>query len=370
MGRWTLILLFTLVVGPAAGQDTAVITGRVTSAETGEPLPGAHVFIASSMQGSATTRRGTYRIEAVRPGAHRIHFSMLGYLSENVDTLLHEPGTYEIHIELEETVLETEEVVVEGERNRRWERRYERFVREFIGETENAAETEILNPEVLSFSSRWGVFRAEALEPLVIENRALGYRLTYHLEDFSSTGRRVRYDGDPFFEELVPEDSAEARAWERRREEAYYGSFRHFLRAAVEGTLEEEGFRVYRRPRDDLHTSLAGTPYNRPRPARERHFIREGEELNEYRLQFRGYLEILYTEAAEPEGYVEWARERRRPADFQQAQISLRRGAAVFDEYGTLLDPYSVTGYLYYAYTRVADALPTEYWPEEIEGRK
>ena len=82
--------LLTFVALSALGQagSRALISGRVVDAETGQPLPGAHVFIASSMIGTVTDTNGQFDLHDVPVGAHRLYVSMLGFEPDFRDIML------------------------------------------------------------------------------------------------------------------------------------------------------------------------------------------------------------------------------------------------------------------------------------------
>ncbi len=73
-------LAFALVATPAFAQK-GTITGTVTDAETGEPLPGANVVVSSpSVQtGAATRTDGAYMVQNVPPGTYTVTVSYIGY---------------------------------------------------------------------------------------------------------------------------------------------------------------------------------------------------------------------------------------------------------------------------------------------------
>ena len=239
-----------------AQPNTAVIlTGQVLDGETGNPLIGAHVFIAASLMGTTTDTDGRYRLARVPTGAHRLYVSMLGFEPSFRDLLLRESRVYTFDFTLEPAILEAGEIVVEAERDDKWKDRLERFIKLFVGESPNADMTIIVNPEVLDFESRGGTLVAYAAEPLIIENRALGYRIQYFLKDFEAEPFRTRYDGEPLFEELEAGSQGESETWEENRRKAFMGSFRHFLLALLSERTEGQGFKTYSRPA--MNRSLA-----------------------------------------------------------------------------------------------------------------
>ncbi|MCS4190780.1 protocatechuate 3,4-dioxygenase beta subunit [Salinibacter ruber] len=65
--------------GPATGQSTGVIEGRVLDADSNAPLPRTHVFVVESMHGAVTDSSGRFRLEGVRPGPKRLYVSRVGH---------------------------------------------------------------------------------------------------------------------------------------------------------------------------------------------------------------------------------------------------------------------------------------------------
>lgn len=361
----TLFLLAAFTAMPALAQtpQRAVLTGTVVNAETGAPLADAHVFIAVSMNGSVTDAEGRYRLDNVPLGAHRLYVSILGYEPEARDVLLRTGGVQTFDFRLTPSVVDVGEVVVEAKEDKRWKRRLEKFTTLFIGETANAEHTKIMNPEVLDFENNGGEFIAKASNTLIIENRALGYRIQYFLKDFASTPTRVRYDGEPLYEELEPESPAQASEWAENRKKAFYGSFRHFMLAVLNDQLEREGFHTFGRTAEQ---SMGGTPQpgSTRFPITPSDFIKPGEAPGEYLIDFDGFVELIYTDEKEDPGYLQW-RQRiagSRPGA-QNSHLLLENGPALVDAKGDLLNPYGVVFFGYLAYERVADELPKEYRP-------
>ena len=76
------VLLAALAGSPAAAQDRTV-TGTVSDAETGDPLPGATVRVLGTTRGVATGPAGTYRLD-VPAGADSLAVSYIGYVRQLV----------------------------------------------------------------------------------------------------------------------------------------------------------------------------------------------------------------------------------------------------------------------------------------------
>ena len=374
--RSLVAVLFLLAASPlAAGaqgtssgappESYATLSGTVTNAETGAPLPDANVFIAASTMGTSTDARGRFLLRRIPLGAQQIRVSMVGFAAADYDTLLTRPETYRLAVRLAPTVTEAGRLTVSAKRDAKWAKRLRRFERSFLGTSERTQASTLLNPEVLSFDTKWwGRFTAEAARPLIIENDSLGYRLTYFLKAFDQNGGRTRWDGDPLFEPLTPADSAQAARWQAHRRAAYKGSVRHFLRALLAGRTREEGFLVYQKRRDHLRP---GSPFDgRRRVRRPERFLSADSDAAPSRLHFRGLLEVVYRgEETDPAFAQSPYVLQDYGADVQASYLELNDGAVTVDRTGEVVEPYGMTLYGYFAFERVADLMiPKEYQPE------
>lgn len=170
------------------------LDGIVVDKETGTPLHDAHVFLAGSMRGTTTDADGRFELRDVRQGAQRLYASMMGYEPQFFDLFLQTDTTYTFAFRLPPQVIERPGVVVEAERDPDWHKRLARFETLFLGSSEWADSCTIQNPEALRFESKWwGKFTARAVEPLVVINRALGYRVQYFLDEFEASGGVIRW---------------------------------------------------------------------------------------------------------------------------------------------------------------------------------
>lgn len=347
-------LVLLLVLASAASAQTARVAGVVRDAD-GETLPGANVYLSGTTRGDATDADGRYEIAGVAPGAYRLVASMVGYVPTVEEVRLGAGADVVVDLALEPLVLEG--VEVEAERDERWERRLAQFAREILGTSALADSTRILNPWVLDFRMSWGTLTATAREPLLIENRALGYRLRYDLHEFEASSARVSYDGDEQFTLLEPASSEEAARWAGAREAAYRGSLAHLLRSLLHRTAEAEGFSFLLTYQDELDIRGSGATFRTD----SRRLVRV-EEGGWGTLRVRGRLDVTYAEPEDP-AYLDhpWFRDhRRRPADVQVSGLHVRRFAR-FDPQGTPEDPYAISTSGYLGFERLADRVPEDY---------
>lgn len=100
------IALFALATS-ATAQET--IRGRVTNAETQEPIAGATVRVDAFDQGTVTDAQGAYQITAPA-GAQQLIVSSIGFATQEIDI----NGRSIIDVALQPSALELEELVVVG----------------------------------------------------------------------------------------------------------------------------------------------------------------------------------------------------------------------------------------------------------------
>jgi len=368
-GRRTLVLVFALLsavgAGPAHSQGggDVLIKGTVVDDSTGAPLPNTHVFISGSMTGTTVDEDGRFRLSGLSTGAKRLYVTRLGYTPEQRDLLLRRDTTLSFLFRLQRTVIEADEVTISAPRSDEWYDRLRRFKRLFVGESPRARRCYLLNPEVLRFDTAWwGKFEAEARRPLRFENRALGYRVTYHLKEFEVNGDIVRWDGEPVFKELTPQDSAQARRWAQNRREAFSGSLRHFLLALLHDRLNEEQFAMAHLPRANAFRRMGRA--DRLPISRDRLLTSPPNSLAE--LDIRGALEVTYHGEPESEAFLDWAHARRAPRNRQVSQIRLNDPPIHIDKHGKIVEPYGATLYQYFAFSqRMAALLPDGYRPSD-----
>ena len=89
-------------------QQQIEVTGTVTDAQTGDPLPGVNIVVQGTTQGTTTDMDGNYSIEA--PPDATLVFSFVGYQEQTVEL----SGRQEINVAMEQAITELEEVVAVG----------------------------------------------------------------------------------------------------------------------------------------------------------------------------------------------------------------------------------------------------------------
>ncbi len=241
------ILLVFISFGVRA-QQTYSISGTVSD-EKGITLPGATVYITNSKYIQATDNEGKFSFGNLRPGTYEVVVKMMGSIP-NIQRVIIDAESVNLTDTLKESVTSLKAVTINGNGpNPNREKYLEQFMKNFLGETVNAQQCKLLNPDALSFhfSKADNTLTADADDFLVVENNALGYKIEYLLTkfDFEPDHGVVYINGSPYFEELKGTD-AQQKKWNENRRIAYLSSQRHFFSAVMNNTVKEENFLVYK----------------------------------------------------------------------------------------------------------------------------
>lgn len=351
-----LIWLFIpmLVSAPVLAQiePRVTISGQVKDAETDAPLASVNVFLANTTLGGITNEEGFYSIQRVPLGTHELFVSLIGYEARKIALRLTVPNDVKVDLSLKPKPFELPPVDVLAEPPREWKKHLKTFEKLFWGNAYYSSECKICNPEVLDFDidKDSNCFIANADQPLQIENRRLGYRAQFYLQEFRYylDEKEIKYAFTPKFEEIEPTDAQEAKKWHENRIKAYRGSFRHFLTALLSGRLKEEGFFV---------TDLPDLPWERKpeklrflrKPTNFSKLLSPGVLPSEVEFNFQGCLEVVYT----PEG-----------GSNQISWMVANRDHILLNKAGYAYDGYAFVLYGHWFLQRAAEALPRDHIPQ------
>jgi len=113
-----LVLILALAYGQASAQDyRGKISGSVIDAKTREPLPGVNIVVVGrEAVGTATDASGSFVLGAVDVGTYNLRVSAVGFETKVVTNVVVTTGrSTPLHVELQETVLELEEITVRAQ---------------------------------------------------------------------------------------------------------------------------------------------------------------------------------------------------------------------------------------------------------------
>ena len=243
--KYILVLLLSFSAFNAHTQK--VLKGSIIEQETNKPVPAASVYLNNTSIGTTTNGQGYFELE-VPPGKFDLIVSSIGF-ETFIQTITTSTTIEPITIKLQAKVKALQEVVVEPFLKDGWEKWGRFFTEHFIGTSAFAADCRIKNIQAIKFrhSKKDDALTAIALEPLIIENKALGYTIRYQLENFTYQFKNhyVYYQGYPFFEPMKG-SAARQKRWNKNRQEAYEGSMLHFMRSLYRNKIAEEGYTMNR----------------------------------------------------------------------------------------------------------------------------
>ncbi len=291
------------------------ITGMVYDQKR-KAIENAQVFLASSALGAYTRGSGMFRIKNVPPGTYDLIVYKEGYGLRQFTVTVDASRKNNFNFRLKSKPPAAATVEGSAKDTKDHEKKVKKFREGFFSTTPNSYESKIINPEVLEFpEDNSASFKAAAQEPLVFENRALGYKVTYFLKEFEITINFTKYHGFTRFEELTAESGEEAHKWRLNRLKAFRGSPTHFFASLFENylwqakdnaVLKSEGFIVSmmldRQHEGDEAYSLPTGSRSKSKPIDVNNYITRGDNESEFQLSFRQFWEITYTnELQEPE---------------------------------------------------------------------
>jgi iron complex outermembrane receptor protein len=118
----SLLTLF-LTVFAAEAQSTGTLTGRVTDAETGRPLPGVNVIVDGaddgSPRGTSTGPQGRFALESLPPGTYTVQARFVGYAPRSREVEVSAGGSVRVRFQLSPRTVGLEAVEVTARRGAR-----------------------------------------------------------------------------------------------------------------------------------------------------------------------------------------------------------------------------------------------------------
>ncbi|MFW2477544.1 MAG: carboxypeptidase-like regulatory domain-containing protein [Sediminibacterium sp.] len=245
MNLGKLLIFFAIWLIPSSILAQQTLKGRVLAADTKQPIHLANVFLSNTSIGTVTNAEGYFTIEHFPQGRYDVVVSCIGY--ESFVTTIQSaqlPKTIDINLVPKVNILQ--EVIVEPYEKNGWDKYGKFFLDNFVGTSAFAKECKLKNPETIRFryNKKENILRAFADEPIILENKALGYILKYDLKTFeyNYSTRIFYFQGYPLFEEMETGRKRLQERWENRRADAYYGSLMHFMRSLFRNQLIQEGF--------------------------------------------------------------------------------------------------------------------------------
>ncbi|MDB5133355.1 MAG: carboxypeptidase regulatory-like protein [Mucilaginibacter sp.] len=350
-------------------QGSYEIRGRVLDSADKKAVANASVFLSNATIGCKTADDGTFVLHNVRPGKYDLVVSIIGFGTYNRNVIVTNNNVDSPDIILFPKTIALNEVKVKFKTDPDRGKYYGWFKDEFLGTSDLARECKILNPEVLdlNYDEAKNRLTASSYDFLEIENRALGYKIKYHLTDFSFQTasvdeKNIFYKGDVLFEKLTGTPREENR-WKRNRQKVYENSPMHFLRSAVNNRLEEDGFRVqplvtYTNPE---HPS--GSPVKKllPLPLYKKDIIQTTNQAGQFALAYNA--DGLYVRYSKTHHFHtgDDFKDLNTSGNTENTLVKFNLPRVFFYANGVIANPYSILFYGAWGKNRVAELLPVDY---------
>jgi hypothetical protein len=224
---------------------TQVISGTVYDQKTHEAIYSASVYFNGTFNGTLTDKDGNFHLDNSKGTQMPLTVSALGYFSA---TITEYSSSKPVLVYLAPKLFELNEVVVNA-KSHSWKRKenLEIFRQEFLGKSKNALYCKIINEEDIKFKyDSDDTVKAYAIKPIQIENKALGYKITYYLDKFEyyKLSSSFFFQGNIIFSEDLTSNDAKKQFFERNRKLAYLGSRLQFFRSLWIDDLNAAGFTV------------------------------------------------------------------------------------------------------------------------------
>jgi CarboxypepD_reg-like domain len=327
------IILVLLAINFSATAYNQSITGTILDKETNKPVFSSAVFFNGTSVGTLSDKDGNFSLKNLDHSSIPLSVSAIGYYSVSLPSYSTSKPNI---IYLRPRLFELNEVIVNDKSHARERRTNLRTFRNvFLGSTGNASACEITNEDDIRFkySTDNDTLKAFALKPLIIDNQALGYKITYYLEDFkfSKPDSIFLFNGDIIFTDYSASQEKKTLYFDRKRKQAYMGSRMHFFRTLWFNELDSAGFRVINSANDTLTY---------------KDLVTQKDNHTKFLKYKRGILGICY-HSEQPE-----------------TLLTLLRDSVLFDPNG-YFEPHRLSWQGQMAQQRIADQLPYDYLTEK-----
>jgi hypothetical protein len=308
-----------------------VIKGKILDKETKNPVFSAAVYFNGTSAGTLSDADGNFRLEILKFSTMPLSVSAIGYYSVTLPKFSNsEPNI----IYLNPRTFELNEVVVQDKSHARERKENLRIFRDvFLGTTGNSNNCKITNENDIrfKFSSDKDTLKALAIKPVLIDNKSLGYKITYYLDKFEYNLQDSIFliNGEIVFREDSTTAGSKRISLEQKRKSAYLGSRMHFFRALWFNEIDSAGFKITNSANDTL---------------RYENLVFQNDVHAKY-LKYRGRLKVSYGSAG-----------------LGSIMIFLK-DRILFDPNG-FIEPNSIRWEGDMAQKRIGDLLPYDYAPD------
>ena len=330
------VLFFSFAFSLHAQQRFTVAGRIIENNVAGAPIPFAHVYLNGTSFGTQADVNGRFVLNGIPKGIYKFSISMVGFKTSIKLTSI-DADLKNLVERLDENVMDLMEVRVKGQKDKVWNKSIKDFENEFLGRDISRSEIQILNREVIDvdYDKQNRVMTAKAEQPLMIENRNLGYLYRGFLVEFKKGVNRMSFKASGYFEPLKPSSPRQLKRWESNRKEVFQGSIKHFLWALYRNRLSEEGFYAYYY-KDRKYMGVVPE-------FKADEVVKPTSDSTVFLLELKGMLAIDYN------------------YNFRQNSKVMPVSQIFFNQYGELIDPYSLELFGKMSEYRMGKELPSDY---------
>lgn len=229
-----------------------VIKGTVSDKDNHSRIGFAYIYFNGTYIGTNTDKEGYFELDISKYPSMPLTISALGYYSVTLSVASYSKP---LIIFLKPKLYELSEVVISEKSNERERKRnLNLFMNTFLGTTKNAKSCAITNPNDILFVSHNDTLKAFSSNPILIDNQALGYKITYFLDEFVLDIRNesFSFSGNIIFRDDQDADETQKLMFKSRRKLTYLGSRMHFFRSLWKNELDSTNFRLKNSEFEDL----------------------------------------------------------------------------------------------------------------------
>jgi hypothetical protein len=375
MKKYIILLGIALAGLPICSAARGRIFGRILNDSDGHPISNAMVFIHQSRIAAVSSDSGRYEFPEIPDGYYSVVAFAKGFSPMEYPAEIRQ-GSLSVVFRLSRPVKGNQpDEVPYGRRNL-----LEQFRHKFLCQPEQAKDYSILNEDAIKFEAtgKENSLRAYAVDPLIILNRALGYKLFFLLKDFyfDAEADEENYSGYWFFEDHIADNQADSLKYLNARNLTYLGSPLHFFHSLIGNQLEQEGFSLL----DYLPLNQKMGILTTAQIERERGNIRplqvNGRDIlhqdlkdstgSGYFVSFHGQLVILY-QSKDLRKLLNNMKGNSQPVRLSaEAYLQMRDSFAQIDSQGNLKNPADLWYGGDWANEQVANLLPLDYRPRLV----
>lgn len=359
--RFLIYSFFLLPTSALPAQD--VLKGKVVDDVTNRVVVGASIYYNNTSIGTTSNNAGEFIIIQSAIANADLIISSIGY-----QTLIYKVTNTEFtgrpfifQLKAKEALMEN--VLVLSNRTR--EKYLQIFSENFLGITQEATSSKILNVDAIVFTNSTknpSVLMAFTEIPLVIINKMLGYKIYFQLLMFT-------YDKNTsstsFFGFTRYEDMGGKLRWIKNRHKAYYGSTLHFYRSLISNRLEQEMYKLFVVKEVRVKTDTGMQTFESAYPVSAGFLVKKDSvDGRLYHASWENKLMVQYLQNPSSKTFLNHVTfvAGNLPTGFR-SWLSIKAPEVQIDSSGVLQDPLSVIYSGYWIYEKAANLLPFNYQP-------